>query len=109
MSLSQARIGELKKILGHYAVNQKREALNATRDILGELRFSGAITAMGCQENCSICPWGAPGAKEWDNPCRLWSLWEKLSDLEARAVPGPEIRKQAADLLAALEAAPAPR
>lgn len=109
MGLSQARIGELKKVLGHYGVNQKRESLNAVRDLLAELRFSGALTAMGCQEDCPVCPWGTPGAKEWDNPCRLWSLYEKLSDLEARAVAGPEIRQQAAELLATLNAAPAPR
>ena len=106
MNLPDERVEELKNILGHYVKNHKREALNAARDLLTQLRMSGALTAMGCKEECDLCPWGTPGAREWDNPCRLWALWESLTDLDPKAVPSPAVRQRAADLHAALEAAP---
>jgi len=108
MILSDERVGELRNILGHYLTNNKREALNAARDLLTELRMSGALTAMGCKEECALCPWGTPGAKEWDNPCRLWALWEVLTDLEPKAAPGPLVRQRAAELHAALQSARRP-
>lgn len=108
MSLPEERVRELREILGHYVKNNKRESLNAARDILTELRMSGALTAMGCKEACAVCPWGTSGAREWDNPCRLWTLWETLTDLEPKAVPGPAVRQQATDLLEALQSARKP-
>ncbi len=103
MSVTEARLLELKRILSHYVKNHKREALNAARDLLDELEGAKAITAMGCREECAPCAWGRPGAAAWQNPCRLWSLRESLSDLDPRAPAGPAVRRQAAELLEALE------
>ena len=103
MEASGRRLSELKRILSHYVKNDKREALNAARDLLGQLKESGAITAMGCEEKCAACAWGKPGAQPWDNPCRLWDLYESLQDLPPKAPPGREIRRKASLLLEALE------
>lgn len=106
MAIGEQRLSELKRILTHYTKNNKREALNAVRDLLSQLKGSGAITAMGCEEKCAACAWGKPGAPKWDNQCRLWDLWESLEDLEPNVMPGRAIRHKAAELLEALEKAP---
>ncbi len=106
MAIGDERLSELRRILKHYTKNNKREALNAVRDLLGQLQGSGTIMAMGCEEKCAACAWGNPGASKWDNQCRLWDLWESLEDLEPNAAPSRAIRRKAAELLEALEKAP---
>ncbi len=108
MAIGGQQLSELKKILGHYVKNNKREGLNAVRDLLGQLKKSGAIKEMGCEEKCATCAWGKPGAPSWDGQCLLWDLWESLEDLEPNAMPSKDIRRKAAALSKALESAPAP-
>ncbi len=108
MAIGEQRLLELKKILGHYVKNNKREALNAARDLLRQLKKSGAIKAMGCEEKCATCAWGKPGAPAWDGQCLLWDLWESLEDLEPNVMPSKAIRVKAAALFKALESASAP-
>ena len=108
MAIGEKQLSELRRILGHYVKNNKREALNAARDLLGQLKKSGAIKEMGCEEKCATCAWGKPAAQAWDNQCLLWDLWESLEDLEPNAMPGKDIRSKAALLSKALEAAPVP-
>jgi hypothetical protein len=106
---TQQWLKEVTQLLEECVRTKKQSSLGSLQDHMRQMDLPGALKAIGCDESCTACDWGAPSPHPIQNPCRLAAFQEAILGMDPGDRLSVSLRREARELLGALSAQPGSR